>query len=336
MVEYTPKQLQVLDKHIKRYFGEVDKIIPIENDDIKADILVIKPTKKHKHYVLMTRGLGAHIIKTLVPAIKNEDIGVDIPEHTFDGRIEFVICLPSYWKIDKNEPKWKWPIDCLKDTVEYILAQSQIPELGSILKLHHSNEMKQTIHCEAFVTTILERYNDKATLCQFDENNIVCYFNLLPIYSDEEEYIAQNDGTHLLFLLKDNKIRILPIDTHRKSPASQYLRDYALKFKDMKQILADPQGSLLCMISDSVTYDNAQITYCAHEEPTDSFDSGWHFLSDEDVPDLLNLDSGVYSLNTACNYCPEILHLLNAPVGTILHRKEGKWVVVDDVNIFTA
>ena len=57
-------------------------------------------------------------------------------------------------------------------------------------------------------------------------------------------------------------------------------------------------------------------------------DSGWRFLAGDEPDEYLNdpVNLGVYSLNTVCNYDPDIIPLLRAPYGTAYYRDEtGKF-----------
>jgi len=67
------------------------------------------------------------------------------------------------------------------------------------------------------------------------------------------------------------------------------------------------------------------------EVPRDGQDSGWSFFagteSDEYVNDPRNLE--VYDVNTIANYDPEIIPLLDAPVGSAYERAGGSGPFVE-------
>ena len=69
--------------------------------------------------------------------------------------------------------------------------------------------------------------------------------------------------------------------------------------------------------------------WCYREKPDGQYpDSGWRFFSGEESDEYTNdvNNVGVYSLNTICNYDPDILPLLTAPYGTAYARGEdGKF-----------
>ena len=73
--------------------------------------------------------------------------------------------------------------------------------------------------------------------------------------------------------------------------------------------------------------DGAPVGYCYREEPDagdEAWDSGWRFTAGDesdaymDDPDR----SGIYALNTICNYDPEVIPLLDSEPGTAWSRGE--------------
>ena len=72
-----------------------------------------------------------------------------------------------------------------------------------------------------------------------------------------------------------------------------------------------------------------KVGWCYREQPSEGRpDSGWRFFSGEEDNDYVNdIDhTDVYDLNTICNYDPDILPLLTAPVGTAYARgADGKF-----------
>ena len=71
--------------------------------------------------------------------------------------------------------------------------------------------------------------------------------------------------------------------------------------------------------------DGSRIGYMYREEPDpDMPDSGWRFTAGDESSDyMMDPDkAGIYSLNTVCNYDPDIIPLLDAPYGTAYYRDE--------------
>ena len=98
---------------------------------------------------------------------------------------------------------------------------------------------------------------------------------------------------------------------------------YHLAPTQMRQLLQNWKEEEGCIATDRVTVDGCKIGYMYRETPLpDTQDSGWRFFAgDEDREYTGDPEkSEIYSLNTICNYDPEILPLLYAPVGTAYVR----------------
>lgn len=106
-------------------------------------------------------------------------------------------------------------------------------------------------------------------------------------------------------------------------------RDYAIREPDFRPLLRDWQGPDGCLATDHITVLGMPVGWCYREEPDGKFpDSGWRFFSGQEddnyVNDLEHTDA--YSLNTICNYDPDILPLLSAPWGSAFARgADGKF-----------
>jgi hypothetical protein len=89
-------------------------------------------------------------------------------------------------------------------------------------------------------------------------------------------------------------------------------------------------GHGACYATDHITVDGHRVGYAYREAPNNLWDSGWRFFSglesDDYVDDPANFE--IYDVNTIVNYDPEILPLLDAPVGSAFARDEesGRFV----------
>ena len=106
-------------------------------------------------------------------------------------------------------------------------------------------------------------------------------------------------------------------------------KEYRLWPSEMKLYLPDWEGPNGCFVTDRIAVDGCPVGWCYREQPTEGRpDSGWRFFSGEEDNDYVNdIDhTDVYDLNTICNYDPDILPLLTAPVGTAYMRgPDGKF-----------
>jgi len=78
-----------------------------------------------------------------------------------------------------------------------------------------------------------------------------------------------------------------------------------------------------CIASDKITKDGWKVGYMYREEPSsNSPDSGWRFLKGDEDEEYMNNPNHhhVFALNTICNYDPDIIPYLEAPIGTAYIR----------------
>ena len=106
-------------------------------------------------------------------------------------------------------------------------------------------------------------------------------------------------------------------------------KEFGLWAPEFKLYLTDWEGPNGCFATDHITVLGKKVGWCYREQPSEGRpDSGWRFFSGEEDNDYVNdIDhTDVYDLNTICNYDPDILPLLTAPVGTAYMRgPDGKF-----------
>ena len=91
-----------------------------------------------------------------------------------------------------------------------------------------------------------------------------------------------------------------------------------------------------CLATDMITLQGLPVGYGYREAPVNELDSGWRFLSGLESDDDMDVAGHhrVYDVNTIANYDPDIIPLLQAPVGSAFERVNGQGglVPVDDEN----
>jgi hypothetical protein len=96
--------------------------------------------------------------------------------------------------------------------------------------------------------------------------------------------------------------------------------------------LATGRGS--CFATDMITVEGRKVGFMYREEPDNDVDSGWRFMSGFEPQDYMdNSDNlGLYDVNTIANYDPDLIPLLDAPIGSVYKRESGTgpFVAVDD------
>lgn len=100
------------------------------------------------------------------------------------------------------------------------------------------------------------------------------------------------------------------------------MKKLKLKGEDIKPLL-EWDGPSGCIATDKITVEGFKIGYMYREKPNPKYpDSCWRFFqgeeSDEYIKDVKN--SGIYDLNTICNYDPSIIPLLKSPYGVCYYR----------------
>lgn len=108
-----------------------------------------------------------------------------------------------------------------------------------------------------------------------------------------------------------------------KGPAIAKSAPLTKKFKlsaDQIRPIATGRGGAYA--SDEVMVAGKPIGYMYREEPDNNADSGWRFLSGQETDDYVNDPNnlGFYDINTIANYGPEIIPLLDSPVGSAYIR----------------
>ena len=106
-------------------------------------------------------------------------------------------------------------------------------------------------------------------------------------------------------------------------------KPFQLSPPELRELLRNWEGPEDCLATDHITVLGKKVGYCYREKPDQDYpDSGWRFFSGEEDDEYLCDPGhvGVYTLNTICNYDPDILPLLTAPFGTAYARGEdGKF-----------
>ena len=80
-----------------------------------------------------------------------------------------------------------------------------------------------------------------------------------------------------------------------------------------------------CIASDMITVDGRKVGFMYREEPANDVDSGWRFVSGFESQEYMDdaEHHAIYDVNTIANYDPEIIPLLDAPIGSAFERENG-------------
>ncbi len=91
------------------------------------------------------------------------------------------------------------------------------------------------------------------------------------------------------------------------------------------------QGHGGCIATDRITVQGRKVGFMYRVEPTRAEDSGWCFMAGDESQAYMDDpgNHGIYDVNTIANYDPEIVPLLDAPVGSAFERSGAGLVPVD-------
>ena len=312
---YVQEDWDAVEAHLERYFGPCDNVFhEIMSPDIHVDIYIMKPTPERNYYVLSTFGMGAH--------------RMNVPEELADRKLEraeIIVTLPPDWKVTESGEEWYWPIRWLK-----ILARLPINEDGwlgwghTIANPDDAPFADNTRLC-GLVLTEPQGFDEDAVCCPLPGGDEVNFYHMIPLTFEEMQFKLAHDAQTLLERFTPEQLAV--VDIHRDSvcPDAPEKR-FAIPREELKEIYQGdgPQG---CIATDRIVVDGAPVGYCYREEPDsgdEAWDSGWRFTAGDesdaymDDPDR----SGVYALNTICNYDPDVIPLLDSEPGTAWSRGE--------------
>ena len=111
-------------------------------------------------------------------------------------------------------------------------------------------------------------------------------------------------------------------------------KEFRLKPEEFRNLIDwnEPNGDG-CIASDRITKDGFKVGYMVRNNPNDSMpDSGWWFYTgDEDEKYCNNSKNfNIFSLNTICNYDPDIIKYLHSKIGTEYIRVDNSNFELDD------
>ena len=99
-------------------------------------------------------------------------------------------------------------------------------------------------------------------------------------------------------------------------------KKFVMNKEEIKALVPYTTGSF---VTDRIMVDGKKIGYMYREISHKAEDSGWRFFSgDEDQAYINDLKhTGVYSVNTAANYDPDIIPYLSTPAPCAFEKIEG-------------
>ena len=312
---YEQEDWDAVEAHLERYFGPCDNVFhEIMSPDIHVDIYIMKPTPERNYYVLSTFGMGAH--------------RMNVPEELADRKLEraeIIVTLPPDWKVTESGEAWYWPIRWLK-----ILARLPINEDGwlgwghTVANPDDAPFAENTRLCGLMLTEP-QGFDEEAVCCELPGGDEVNFYQMIPLTFEEMQFKLAHDAQTLLERFTPEQLAV--VDIHRESVCGDLpQKQFAIPQTELKDVYQGdgPQG---CIATDRILVDGVPVGYCYREEPDpgdEAWDSGWRFTAGDESDDYLDDPdrSGVYALNTICNYDPDVIPLLDSDPGTAWSRGE--------------
>ena len=206
---YSEDEIDIIEKHIEHYYGNFEFVFHEKvSPDIHVDICLIPPSEECNWYTLVTMGMGAHLMN--VPNQLKEDQL---------ERAELVICLPEYWKLDKEhlkDEKWYWPIRLLKELARF--PGENNTWLGWGHTVSYDGPLSYTTELCASILINPPCGNVGGNTCTLPDGEEVNFYQVIPLYGDELEYKLKNGTQKLLDKMNDN---ILLVNPHRLNVLNQ-------------------------------------------------------------------------------------------------------------------
>ena len=310
---YTMEEFDAVEAHISRYFGEYDGVMhELVSPDIHVDVCIIEPTEAHNYYTLVTLGAGAHRMR----------LPEDVQAEQW-SRAEFVICLPPDWDIHSADETWYWPIRCLKSTAR--LAAYEDSWLGPWHTVSNAKgRYADNTDLAGIILLWPQDMPEEANTCVLPSGDEVNFYQIFPLYEEEIQYKLEYGSEALIENMADVDH---VLDIHRPNTQLGFVRPNQKTFlihkEDILPMLTDWEGPEGCLATDRITVDGAPVGYMYREEPDGDYpDSGWRFTAGDETDEYMDDpdNSGIYALNTICNYDPDIIPLLHFPYGTVFYR----------------
>lgn len=309
---YAQEDWDAVDEHVERWFGPCENVFhEIVSPDIHVDIYILPPTRQRNYYVLMTHGMGAH--------------RMHVPQELADKKLEraeLLVCLPPDWKVDGKEERWYWPIRWLKLLARLPIQEDSWLGWGHTVANPEGAPFAENTRLCGIMLVAPGAFPREGWACPLPGGDEVNFYQLLPLYQEEMDFKLAQGAQELLDRFRGEWLEVL--DTARPSACRPNKR-LAIPREALKTLLTGWDGPEGCIATDRITVDGLPVGYCYREEVAQSdrtWDSGWRFTAgDEGGGELGDPDkSGVYPLNTICNYDPGVLPLLDSEPGTAWSR----------------
>ena len=312
---YSENDACIVAAFISKHFGRIADVLAVPGDECRENphsinCLIIKPDETNDFYKLVSVGIGAYS-------------GTDKNTGQIH-RIEMAAFLPSYYSMDDIKEKFSWIAKIMRQFGEMLQFEKSWLAAGHSISygepMDESVGYNGVIFNDVFVDT---PYRDK---CILENNEEVSFLRIIPLYEEEMMYKI-NNGHNALFnrlveKLEPEEIDVIIPERPNSCAAENGGKKWAIPRSSIEQMI-EWNGADGCYATDKITVDGFRVGFMIREKPdNDKFDSGWRFFAgnedDEYMSDVSH--SEIFSLNTICNFDPDIIEYLEKPVGSAYYR----------------
>lgn len=280
----------------------------VSTTDISCDLLLIPPNDEHEFYTLVTCGMGAH--------------KMTVPSDEFYDRAELVLCLPKSWHVKSSNEKWFWPLRLMKSLAHLPILENSWIGWGHTI----SNGEPYFDNTELSGVILGNSPLMEDNILELPNGEKVCFYQIYLLYEEEMNYKIDTSADDLFNLIGElNPV----LDIRRKNFCEYGRKKYKIPKSIMEDLFETKDSHTGCFATDRIIVDGAEIRFMYREMPLDNQDSGWRFMAGDEDDEYMNdtSKSGIYHLNTLCNYEPSILKFLDEPYGSMFIRnKNGEFV----------
>ncbi len=317
---YTPEETDLVLRFISRHFGMPVCMIRGESDDKNEEphpinCLLIPPDEENDFYKMVSIGIGAYR-------------GIDKNTGQIH-RIEMAAFLPSVYSVDEIRSRYGWVARIMRQFGEMIQFDESWLAAGHSISygdpLDASVGYNGVIFNDVFVDSPLR---DR---CMIRMDEEVQFLRLIPLYEEEMMFKIESGYSALFQRLMEQvppeKIDVIVDDRPNTClDVRQAGKKWALPRSSIESLL-QWEGADGCYATDRITVDGMKVGFMVRVQPDDAKrDSGWRFYAGDEDQNYMN-DIGhadIFSLNTICNYDPDIIEYLEQPVGSAYYRdKKG-------------
>lgn len=181
---YLMQERRLLENHIQAFFGRFEAVLHESlSPDISTDICVIPPSEKCNYYTLVSLGESATLPSP-------------IPERRKKDRILPLLFLPADWNPGDSSKEQRWPVRLLARLTAACSCSSEPMSYGSVLKTVPPFQEEMPMYHALLITPL--SFSPDACSCRLPEGKTVHFYQALPLYPDEAEYVYAVGAAELL------------------------------------------------------------------------------------------------------------------------------------------